>query len=225
MDARLMQIVRLFRPCGIACDVGTDHGKVIVELVRLGLAQQGIAADIAEKPLESARENILKNGLSKRIEAVLSDGLKSIAKRPDAVIVAGMGGELIARILDESPFAEHREILYYLSPMTKPERLRGYLYTHGYNIIEERCTAARSRPYSVMCVKRENVAVLDEVPSEISVYLGAIDPHTDAECVPYLLKLKKQLAARLKFNSDSLGLRSVMNTLEQYLKIADSTGL
>ena len=77
----------------VMADIGTDHAYVPVYCVQNGLCKRGIACDINEGPLLSARENILSAGLESKIETRLSDGLEKLKpKEADTIVIAGMGG-------------------------------------------------------------------------------------------------------------------------------------
>ncbi|MCD8084236.1 MAG: class I SAM-dependent methyltransferase [Clostridiales bacterium] len=83
-------------------DVGTDHGFVPIRLVQTGKTERAIAMDVREGPLERAALHIRQNGLEGRIVTRLSDGLADLAPgEAGTVVIAGMGGELMLRILRE----------------------------------------------------------------------------------------------------------------------------
>ena len=83
-------------------DIGTDHGFVPIALVSAGRCPYAVAADVRRGPLSHAAENIRKYGLSEVIETRLSDGLEKIKPgEADSIIIAGMGGMLMIRILEE----------------------------------------------------------------------------------------------------------------------------
>lgn len=190
MDERLTLIAQMVRPCTLAADIGTDHGFLICALVEAGTVAAGIAADINPMPLEKAKAEILRRGLAQRIETRCTDGLTGIAKA-DAVVIAGMGGELIAKIVDCWPESRSGKTTFYLQPMTKAERLRHYLYTHGFLIETERCCVANGKPYSVM---RATYTGVKKEPDWPERYLGAIDAGAGEWEVAYC----KKLAARLR---------------------------
>ena len=104
MDQRLTLIKEMARPCRCGADIGTDHGYLICSLVEEGIAQRGIAADINAMPLDKARQEVIRRGLEERIQLVLTDGLTGIdPEEVDEVFIAGMGGDLMAQILDRWP--------------------------------------------------------------------------------------------------------------------------
>lgn len=196
MDQRLTLIQEMVRPCGTIADVGTDHGLLVCGLVSRGIAQRGIATDINPLPLEKARREIALQGLSDRIVTVLTDGLRGISLAcNDGVVIAGMGGELIARILGDWWQCAAVSHDYYLQPMTKPEKLRDYLYKADFELLEERCCVAAGRPYSVM---RARYCGKPQQPSPTELYLGEIDPQADEAAQKYCHKLLGQLQKRLR---------------------------
>ena len=115
--------------CERAADIGTDHAYVATELIRLGRAKRVIAADIRRGPLNAAEENINKNRMENEIETRLGSGLSVLTpKEVEVAIIAGMGGELIAKILSECSWAKSEDKHFILQPMTKCEMLIEYLY-------------------------------------------------------------------------------------------------
>ena len=81
-------------------DVGTDHGYVPLCLCRQGRIPSAIAMDVNEGPLLRAKEHIREAELDAYIETRLSDGLSALNPgEADTVLIAGMGGNLMERIL------------------------------------------------------------------------------------------------------------------------------
>lgn len=142
-DARLLSALPYITRGGVAVDVGTDHAYLPIELCRRGLCRRAVACDINEGPLRSARENIAAAGLSDRIDTLLTDGLHGVERyAPDDVMILGMGGELIVRILDEAPWVRDGRIGLILQPMSRAEVLRRYLWEQGFSIVGETVSRA-----------------------------------------------------------------------------------
>lgn len=150
LDPRLLTIAQMVRKEGKICDVGTDHALLPCFLYENG-AKCVIASDINDGPLKSAEATIAQYGAEKAVFVMKSDGLRSIPACDD-VIVAGMGGELIGRIVSECTFKNHNT-RFILQPMTKAEILRRELYKNGFEIIEERTAQSAGKIYTVMLVK------------------------------------------------------------------------
>ncbi len=208
MDRRLQLIYDMTENTNTVADVGTDHGYLICSLVQGGKVKQGIATDINKLPLESAINEIAKLNLQDKIITYLTDGLQSVDEDIDSVIVAGMGGELISKIIVDSDYKAHSERMYYLQPMTKSHVLRQFLLDNGFVILEEKCTVAGNRPYSVIKTKWTDTK---ESYSLYDLYMGKICVNSDSYAREYVLKLIEQMDKKifgLKHNEDR----------EEYLK-------
>lgn len=138
LSKRLQTVANAVTPGSRVADVGTDHGYVPIYLVERGLCPGAIAMDVNEGPLARAEEHIRAEGLSDRIQTRKSDGLVALApEETDAVVIAGMGGALMCRILqDATAFLEAgRELI--LQPQSEWFKVRRLLSVSGYRIIQE----------------------------------------------------------------------------------------
>ena len=148
LSERLEMAVSLVTPGHTAADIGTDHGFVPVRLVESGRSPRALAMDIGEGPLSRAEEHIRARGLQDRIETRLSDGLKAYRRGEcDTIILTGMGGELMVRILEEGweKMTEQTELV--LSPHTHIEKLREFLDRKGCRICREACVPEDGKYY------------------------------------------------------------------------------
>lgn len=221
LSFRLSLIASLVPYGARVCDIGTDHGYLAIELVKNGTAQKVIASDIAEKPLNNARKNIESANIS-NIELRLGSGLSCIKKdEVDTVIIAGMGGEVIASILkDGKKIAENGEITILLQPTTSPEALRAFLYSNGYTILKEIPIYENSKLYSVMVVK-----FTDSIKeySGFNAFIGMVSPETN-EGVLYIKKQQKRCYECMialenvpAKQSEFLFYKQLYSDIEQYL--------
>lgn len=132
---RLRAIAELAPVSGTAADIGCDHALTAIEMIRQGRAERVIACDVREEPLKRADKNIRAEGLSDRIELRLGDGLQPVSGgEADTVIISGMGGPLMERILtgrlkDFSCFV--------LSPQSELPHFRRFLIENGMKVIKE----------------------------------------------------------------------------------------
>ena len=150
LDNRLKMCADMISGKGIVCDVGTDHALLAAHLITTGKCEKVIASDINEGPLESARKTVEKYGISEKVELVLSDGLKNVnSEGVSDIVIAGMGGETIAKILGECEFGLDN-IRLILQPMTKAEILRKWLADYGYKIVSENGVSEGEKLYTVI---------------------------------------------------------------------------
>ncbi len=147
LSPRLALLARFAGQCGILADVGTDHALLPVWMCLQGFCQEAFACDIRSGPLVRAAKTVQVWGMESRVQLILSDGLKSVPREYDTLVVAGMGGELIARILSESPPAASVRLI--LQPMSGEEVLREYLYRSGHRIEQEQAVCEGDKSYIV----------------------------------------------------------------------------
>lgn len=143
-----------------AADIGCDHGFVSIELVRRGIAGYVLASDIGEGPIASARENIARSGLGDKIETVVADGLCGVVgSEPDLIIISGMGGMLMKKILIEGEAVATQAARLVLSPQSDLYEFRRFLYDSGYHITSENCIRDDGKYYFIICAEPGAVAI------------------------------------------------------------------
>lgn len=210
LSPRLLAVAELVDTNGSVCDVGTDHALLPCYLYSRGV-KDITASDINDGPLVAARETIEKYiGADCPIRLVKSDGLRNI-DYADNVIVAGMGGELIARIVSECSFLKP-DISFILQPMTKAEILRRELYKNGFRITDEKTAEEGEKLYVI--IKAQYVGKSEEV-SEAFSYTGLCKDKK------YLEKQRKSLSRAAESCKESAPDRSAVlsATAEEIEKI------
>ena len=149
-------------------DIGTDHAYVPIKLYEAG--KKVIATDIMPGPLKIAAENVKKQNA--QVELRLGGGLSPINKgEVDTVIIAGMGGEMIEKILtDDADKTE--DVTFVLQPMNSQYELRTFLLNKGFYIIEEDLAQEGFKVYNLI------VATKDETKSGQALsYNSEIEKH------------------------------------------------
>ena len=156
LDPRLSSAVGFLRQGGVVCDVGTDHAYLPIYAILAGISERGIASDINKGPLMRAKENGDRYGVSDRLFYCLSDGLDGVEPEKNGitdVVICGMGGELIARIVDDSRFTRKNGVRLILQPMSMADELRKYLTENGFAILDEAMSRAAGKVYSCICAE------------------------------------------------------------------------
>ncbi len=201
LDNRLKLCSDFVRKGAKLADIGTDHAYLPVWLCRIGRCPSALAADINPEPLKRGEGTIIESGLSDRIETRLSDGLKEIRRdEADDIVIAGMGGELIAKILSECSFATDSSKHFILQPMTRSEVLIAWLCENGFKIIKQDCCVASGRCYTVLLVKYIGEKISTD---EIYYYLGELSPKNNETHLHFveghLNRLSKQAVGDVRF--------------------------
>lgn len=137
-NKRLLCCASLVREGAVLADVGTDHGYLPIYLLETGRISRAVLSDINRGPLAKAEENVRAAGLDPFVEFRLTNGAAALADLGATdYTVCGMGGELIADIIEHAPHLKCENINLILQPMSKPEALREYLYKNGFLVDRE----------------------------------------------------------------------------------------
>lgn len=132
-------------------DIGTDHAYLPIWLAREGRISRAIAADVRISPLRSAEYHIRRHHTEEQVSVRLSDGLDAIfPNEADDVVMAGMGGELIVRLMEAAPWLKTGDKHLILQPMTSAEALRRYLAREGFAILREEAAEEDGHVYAVI---------------------------------------------------------------------------
>lgn len=146
LDERLSLAASLYEPCEWGADIGTDHAFLPCHLLRTGICQHMIAADVSPNALSRARENLTRQHLLNRAEVVLADGLDAVTRKCGCISVMGMGGELMASILRSGQDRLQGAVLV-LGAHTELDLVRQAIHDVGYHIVQERLCRAAGRFY------------------------------------------------------------------------------
>lgn len=155
LSNRLKMVASLVTAGNRVADVGTDHAYIPIYLLESGIAPSVIAMDINKGPLARAKKHIEEHKLSAYIDTRLSDGVSALSKNEaDTLIIAGMGGALVIKILTEG-----KEVLsslneFILQPQSELENVRMYLAENHYQIIQEEIVFEDGKYYPMMKVVR-----------------------------------------------------------------------
>lgn len=154
LSPRLRMAASLVPPGARLADIGTDHGYLPAALSLEGAIPSAIAADLRPGPLARARETAVRYGLEDRLSLRLCDGLSGIGpEEADAVVIAGMGGETIAAILEAAPWVRERNIPVIVQPMSSMPDLRAWLGRNGYCIETEKLCREGETLYTALAVR------------------------------------------------------------------------
>ena len=152
LTPRLEKIAGLIENSRLIADIGTDHAYMPAALIERGRAERAVASDINEGPLKRAAETVRAAGLESRISLRLGAGLETVtpADGADTIVIAGMGGETIAEILENSPTVVSLAGLIIIQPMSSAPELRDYIYGRGFKNIREHLAAESGKIYNII---------------------------------------------------------------------------
>lgn len=191
---RLKAVAELVMPCDAFVDIGTDHAYLPAWLIQNGVVRRAVAADIHKMPLENAQKTISLYGLENKIELRLSDGFaKILPEEAVEIAVAGMGGEQIAAMIENTPWLKAVDKHLILQPMTHYEDVRRALCENGFSILCEKTAAEGERVYLVISARYTGAA--EEKP-EWYYYAGKLTDDPTGTNDLLLQKILKRLKKR-----------------------------
>lgn len=165
LSDRLAAVASFAEPGCRVADIGTDHGYIPIYLVQTGRAVSALAMDVRRGPLDRAEAHIeeLDPRLRARLETRLSDGLKELSPgEADTVVISGMGGELVIRILSEGRHVWDSVRNWILSPQSELQKVRHFFRDQGFFICREAMVRDDGKYYTVMKVRRGPMEELSE---------------------------------------------------------------
>ena len=214
LSERLLVTASFVRQGAVLADVGTDHAYIPAFLIKSGVISKAYASDINKGPLENAAKTLESENINS-VSLILSDGLKDVSKNDISdVLIAGMGGELIAKILLECDWCDDEELRFILQPMTKADFLRNFLYKNGFEIMKEALAREGEKIYTVMLVrfsgKKQSI-------SEAFALLGKAEESElfKAKKEREIKRLKKIKEGLLKSSSDKEELNQIESLIAE----------
>lgn len=154
---RLNAVLELITQTGGAqtiADIGCDHGRLCVAALERNVCRKAIACDISEQSLNKTRRLASSKGFKDSISIRHADGLSAISiEEADTIVLAGMGGTLIARLLQKCELQARAARQIIMQPMRSADDLRRFLFSSGYNIFSERLIEDGGRIYQIIAAK------------------------------------------------------------------------
>ena len=194
MISKRLELVASFVPQGtILLDVGSDHAYLPIELVERGQIEGAIAGEVVEGPYQSAVKNVEAHGLKEKIQVRLANGLAAFeeADQVSVITIAGMGGRLIARILEEGldKLANVERLI--LQPNNREDDLRIWLQENGFQIVAESILEEAGKFYEILVVEAGQMKL-----SASDVRFG---PFLSKELNPVFVQKWQKEAVKLEF--------------------------
>ena len=194
-------------------DVGCDHAYLPIYLMETKKNIQVTASDIKEGPLKIAKENIKKYNLENKIKLVLKDGIIDLDKSIDTVIISGMGGILLSKIISNKDNLKYVKTLI-LSPNNEFPLVRKTLKKIGYKIVKEKLITENKITYLVIkAIKGKE---------KINSFFGTLN-NQDFESIYYYTKLlntntiilkklpKEKIIKRIKLKIENKRIKNFLN--------------
>ncbi len=174
-------------------DVGSDHAFLPISLCLDGVISSAVISDVNAGPLERGKLHVASLCPNLKASFYLSDGFEKIPRDSyDVAAICGMGGELIAGILEEG--AEKAYCPLILQPMSHAERLREYLWCNGFTVNNELYVEEERHCYVIISAQYTGRS---EPFDNNDLYLGKLRP-ISKEYAAYAKKIAAAARKRLE---------------------------
>ena len=152
LSKRLSTVAAFVPQDAVLLDVGSDHAYLPIALLEKNKIERAIAGEVVEGPYQSAVKNVASSGLSDRIAVRLADGLEALkpSDKVTVITICGMGGRLIADILDAGKDKLKDVQRLVLQPNNREDDLRSWLQANGFAIIEETIMTENNKHYEII---------------------------------------------------------------------------
>ncbi|KON91333.1 SAM-dependent methyltransferase [Rossellomorea marisflavi] len=154
LSKRLETVVSYIPKDSTIADIGSDHAYLPCYAIQRGIAASAIAGEVVKGPFESAVKQVKLNALENRVDVRLGDGLDVL--RPgevDCITIAGMGGPLIASILEKGK-AKVENARLILQPNISAVSIREWLMDNGWSLLREEILEEDGKIYEVLVAEK-----------------------------------------------------------------------
>ncbi|MDN4607038.1 tRNA (adenine(22)-N(1))-methyltransferase [Sporosarcina highlanderae] len=172
LSERLTAVASFVESGAVLADIGSDHAYLPCYLIRTGIISKAIAGEVVKGPFESAKKNVKKEGLENNIIVRLGNGLQAVEENDgvDTITIAGMGGPLIASILQEGNAKLGKVKRIITQPNIHSSSIREWAVQNGWTIIEEEILKEDGKIYEIIVLERGK-AEYDELEMKFGPYL------------------------------------------------------
>lgn len=196
LSYRLKAIVEMVPECETVADIGCDHGKVAVWLLRNGRAKYAVCGDISGRSLDKARRLVMSKGLQTAVSLREGSGFHVVEKgEADTAVLAGMGGELIMSILDKDKDKLPDTLV--LSCNRGSGVMRKWLSENGYKIEAEDLVLENKHYYPVLRAVRGQSEPLSDLELEFGPVLLSQKPKLLKYYVDHRIDQTKAIRSKL----------------------------
>lgn len=137
-------------------DVGSDHAYLPLFLVEQGRIEFAIAGEVVQGPYQSALQNVEQAGQTDKIAVCLANGLAAVelTDQVSTVTIAGMGGRLIAEILEAGKDKLGSVERLVLQPNNREDDVRRWLVAHDFQLIAEEILEENDKIYEILVAEK-----------------------------------------------------------------------
>lgn len=201
LSKRLKKIAAYLPKGSYFADIGSDHAYLPCYVCLHDPTAKAIAGEVNEGPYLSAQKTVETYGLTEQIEVRLGDGLTVIQEDPiTEVVIAGMGGQLIRRILTDGEDKLQTVKRVIVQPNIAAHLLREWFHDRQMTIVAEELIEENDHIYEIIVAEKTHPYI----------------PLTEKECLfgPHLLK-EKSAVFKKKWRREQQNYKRIIKQMAQ----------
>ncbi|MBN8190986.1 tRNA (adenine-N(1))-methyltransferase [Bacillus sp. NTK074B] len=204
LSKRLETVVSYIPKQSKIADIGSDHAYLPCYAVNKGIASSAIAGEVVKGPYLSAKKQVVDAQLTQEVEVRLGNGLEVIAPgEVECITIAGMGGTLIASILEAGKDKLTNGPRLILQPNVSAKSIRTWLMDNEWDLIGEEILEEDDKLYEILIAEKGNPKSHYSKDVERELLLG-----------PFLMK-EKNAAFIKKWNLELHQWKNILNNMEK----------
>ena len=157
--SKRLQAIHDMLPIGVTADVGSDHGKLMIALFKSGKITKGYAIENKKGPYQRLVKALETEGLIDKIVPLFSDGIEDLPPEVKNIVLAGMGGDLIIKILKKHPEKLKLVSTIIVDSHGAIAKVREEISQMGYIIADEKMIKEDDKFYEIIKFIRADIAV------------------------------------------------------------------
>ena len=163
LSKRLLSVASHISEGAVVADIGSDHAYLPTYLVQKGIIQKGVAGEVVIGPYETAKKSVYRHGVNDRITVRLADGLFAIEENDgiDTVTIAGMGGSLIATILEQGRDRLQHVNRLIVQPNLHAMAIREWAVSNNWKLVNEEILKEDGKIYEILVLEKGRISYDD----------------------------------------------------------------
>ena len=169
--SKRLQAIYDMVPFAVTADIGSDHGKLMIALFNDARIPKGYAVENKKGPYNRLIKALTEAKIEEEVVPLFSDGISDLPTSVSTIVLAGMGGDTILKILNDHPEKLKLVQTIIIDAHTNTPKLRKEISDMGFVIADERIVEEDNIYYEIIKFIRSDVAFYSEKDIEFGPIL------------------------------------------------------